>query len=266
MLRFPRLWVSASLLTALSCASCSKKDPGPAPARVTATEEQLQGKVRTNLDSKNPTGAQLARKKKSEATVAALGLPVNETLPVVEDETAIRPRTVKEVVERCLATSFCSIRGESNDKKLVDGILARFSATPFLSPLERKFIDNPTPSKQELADFAWRYEGVHVFLWALGYLPELRSPDQVADVVNEMKLIHEKGPEGLGAGAKLRPMSELLDMNDFYYRLDWAASRLRLEGQANPKANEEIIVERHRALNWLIRYQNQEWDDVTTDT
>jgi len=38
------------------------------------------------------------------------------------------------------------------------------------------------------------------------------------------------------------------------------------ERAALPKANEEIIVERHRALNWLIRYMNQDWDDVTTDT
>lgn len=30
--------------------------------------------------------------------------------------------------------------------------------------------------------------------------------------------------------------------------------------------NEELGVERHRALNWLIRYMNQAWDEVATDT
>ena len=48
--------------------------------------------------------------------------------------------------------------------------------------------------------------------------------------------------------------------------MNWAAVDLRIKGQPSPKANEEIIVERHRALNWLIRYMNQDWDDVTTDT
>jgi len=26
------------------------------------------------------------------------------------------------------------------------------------------------------------------------------------------------------------------------------------------------VVERHPALNWLLGYQGQEWDDVSTDT
>jgi hypothetical protein len=36
--------------------------------------------------------------------------------------------------------------------------------------------------------------------------------------------------------------------------------------RASDKLNEEIIGERHRALNWLIRYMDQEWDEITTDT
>jgi len=28
----------------------------------------------------------------------------------------------------------------------------------------------------------------------------------------------------------------------------------------------EMVVERHHALNWLIGYQGQDWDDVSTDT
>ena len=27
-----------------------------------------------------------------------------------------------------------------------------------------------------------------------------------------------------------------------------------------------VVMERHYALNWLIGYSDQEWDDVTTDT
>jgi len=29
---------------------------------------------------------------------------------------------------------------------------------------------------------------------------------------------------------------------------------------------EDVIVERHHALNWLIRYEDEEWDRVGTDT
>jgi hypothetical protein len=81
-----------------------------------------------------------------------------------------------------------------------------------------------------------------------------------------MALIRKSDPKSFVVDAKSRPLPELLDMADFYYRLHWAAIDLRLKGQKSDVANEEIIQERHRALNWLIRYMDQEWDDVTTDT
>ncbi|WP_079688608.1 DUF4272 domain-containing protein [Ohtaekwangia koreensis] len=30
--------------------------------------------------------------------------------------------------------------------------------------------------------------------------------------------------------------------------------------------NSSVVFERHYSLNWLIRYMNQDWDKVTTDT
>lgn len=55
-------------------------------------------------------------------------------------------------------------------------------------------------------------------------------------------------------------------MTDLYYGLDWAAIELRIKGHPSDKADEGVIRERHRALNWLIWYMNQDWDDVKTDT
>jgi hypothetical protein len=228
-------------------------------------ESRLEGIVRTNLDSPRPTPVQLARKKKNTAHVLLAGLPTTDALPVVEDDSKVTPRTKEAVAQRCLAAVICAIKGESNDQKLAIKLVQRYGAGAFLSPKERAFIDDPSPSKQALANFAWRYEAVHVFLWALGYLPELNAPSQIADVPKEVAIIRDKGSE-LAAGATLRPLAEILDQADLYYRLHWAAIELRLAGQKSERANEEIIDERHRALNWLIRYMGQEWDDVKTDT
>lgn len=70
----------------------------------------------------------------------------------------------------------------------------------------------------------------------------------------------------LAQGAKPRPIREILDQADLYYHLHWSAIELRLAGKESPQLNEEIILERHRALNWLIRYKGQDWDEVTADT
>jgi len=238
-----------------------KQSPFP-----TANEKDLKGVARTNYDSPRPTPSQLQRKEKYTRKVKELGLPTLAHLPVVEDEAVIRARSGVEIAKRCIATSLCAVKGESNDQRLIDQLVTTWSAETYFSPKEREFIRNPHPSKQNLVDYAWRYECCHVFLWALGHLEQLQPPGKICDVGAEAALIKKIGPASFVDDAKMRPLSELLDMADFYYRLHWAAIDLRLKGKKSDTANEEIIQERHRALNWLIRYLNQEWDDVTTDT
>lgn len=249
-------------------AACSRKEPptNKAATYPTVPEASAKGLARTNLDSPIPTQAQLDRRLRSVAAVKQMGLPVLESLPVVEDESTVRARSKQEVAGRCLATAICAVKGGTNDHAAALELADRLASKNLFSPKEELFLRNATPTDQELRSFSWGIECTHVFLWALGYLPALNAPDQQADVQKELNLLLERARTGLSANATLRPMSEILDMADLYYRLDWAAVELRVKGQRNDKANEDIIVERHRALNWLIRYMNQEWDDVTTDT
>jgi hypothetical protein len=234
----------------------------------TVEEAQLKGVARTNLDSPDPTEAQLARKRENIKHIKSIGLPSIDHLPVVEDEKQIKPRTAQEVAERSIATVICCVKGETQgkDKALIDELVQDFGASGYFSPKEAAFIKNPNPGRQELIDFAWRYECLHVFLWALGLNETLKPPNAICDVKHDVGLIRKLGPKDFIAKAKLRPMSEILDMADLYYRLHWAAIELRLKSQKSDKLDEGIIRERHRALNWLIRYMNQSWDDVTTDT
>ena len=232
----------------------------------TTDEKALQGKVRTSLDSPQPTPAQLARKAKSIAIIKDLGLPFTDHLPVVEDETSIKPRSPEEVAERTLALAIAAVKGEANDQQLVDSLIARYSAKPLFTQAELAFITNHSPTQQQLTDFAWQYECVHVLLWSLGHIEKLQPPNQICDVPGEISIIRNLGREKLSSTAHPRSLSEILDQADYYYRLHWAVIELRLNGKSSDKANEEIIDERHKALNWLIRYMGQNWDDITTDT
>jgi hypothetical protein len=255
------------LLASLFLVSCDQEsDMKKRPNYPAVPEKDLKGVARTNLDSPKPTSEQLKRKKKSMAIVAKMGLPTLESLPVVEDELQIRPRAPEEVAQRCLAVTICAVKGETGDQKLVESLVGRFSASEFFSPKEAAFIRDAKPLKQDLVDFAWRYECGHVLLWALGRLDSIKGPHEICDVPGEMKIIRETGAKAFVSEAKVRPLSEILDMADLYYRLHWAAIELRLKGKTSDAANEEIIRERHRALNWLIRYLDQAWDNITTDT
>ena len=67
--------------------------------------------------------------------------------------------------------------------------------------------------------------------------------------------------------SELRPIADILDQVDLIYRYHWAVRNARLKGQQIPAdLDPDVTVERHHALNWLIGYLEQAWDDVSTDT
>ena len=233
---------------------------------LTVNEADLKDVVRTRFDSPNPTAAQLARRAKNNNSIRDMGLPVLEDLPVVEDEKTAKLRSPEEIAKRCLATTICAIKGETKDQEFVDSLIKDYSAATYFSPEELRFIRNSSPTQQNLIDFAWRYECVHVFLWAMGARETLGAPSEICPVSEDMKLIKTAGPATFVTEAKRRPPEEILDAADLYYRLHWAAIELRINGKESQLLDEGVIRERHRALNWLIGYLNQEWDDVTTDT
>jgi hypothetical protein len=256
-----------NLFFALCClilTSCGK--PEERKQYPTVNEADLKGIARTRFDSPNPTAAQLARRTKNNKTIMQMGLPVLEDLPVVEDEKTAQLRSPEELAKRCLATTFCAVKGETKDQTLVDSLIKDYSAVAYFSPEEQEFIKDLNPPQQKLIDFSWRYECVHVFLWAMGARDALGPPSDICPVADDMKLLKKAGPAKFVAESKRRTPQEILDMADFYYRLHWAAIDLRIKGKKSELLDEGVIRERHRALNWLIGYLNQEWDEVTTDT
>ncbi len=65
----------------------------------------------------------------------------------------------------------------------------------------------------------------------------------------------------------MRRKSEILDQADLILRFHWACREAQINGEQTPGGlNDDVVIERHRALNWLIRYMDRDWDDVTTDT
>jgi hypothetical protein len=49
--------------------------------------------------------------------------------------------------------------------------------------------------------------------------------------------------------------------------MHWACVDARIKGQEVAGGiHPGIVYERHYCLNWLTRYQDQEWDDVQTNT
>jgi hypothetical protein len=218
-------------------------------------------------EHRNPSAEALARKARSEARLTREGVPINKHLPVIETAAEARIHTRAAVVDRAVALMIVALKGEGLSPPSVKRAIDDFSAGELFTPKEKAFIADPAPDQQARAQFAWRYECLSVLLWALSYSPALSPPGKIADAAKLVEALVKPGPKQFRERARLRSAKELLDEADLIYRYDWACVDARVSGKPPPRGVDcEIVVERHHALKWLIGYQGQEWDDISTDT
>jgi hypothetical protein len=209
----------------------------------------------------------LSRKARSIAILKKEGVPFIDSLPVIETEAEAKRRSTEEVALRAIALCIVAVKGEGMEKKEIDQLVEKYAIAKAFSPKERKFIENAKPSEHDRIQFAWRYEDYWVMLWALGFVDDLSRPDKICDVPKAVSFLRDLGGEGFLKKAKLRPAREILDAADLIYRYHWATTEARIKNQPPPASLDPgVVMERHYALNWLVGYSDQEWDDVTTDT
>lgn len=207
----------------------------------------------------------LTRKAATEAALAARGIIVPPTLPPLLCEAELSLRSRDEVIERARALLLVALRAESvasGEAMPVETLLSKMPlADDALSPNEQVFLQQEAPSQQECAPFIWRYESLLVLEWALELVDQLAypaTPVEAATVV--ATLIDMRGPQ-------LRPPGDILDALDLTYRLHWHVRQTRLKklGQV-AGVDADVLMERHHALNWLVRFQHAPWDEVDTPT
>jgi hypothetical protein len=195
------------------------------------------------------------------------GIPILTSLPVIAGQIEAKLRSKDAVVDRAIALLIVAVKGEGLAQPTVDKIREMFAADGYFTPLEKVFILDQAPSEKSRMQFVWRYECLGVLHWALGYVDQLAPPSRPVDADLMVKLLREAGPGRYRSGARMRTATEILDEADLIYRYDWACVNARVKGAASPRGIDcDVIVERHRALNWLYSYQGQAWDEVSTDT
>ena len=209
-----------------------------------------------------------ARKQTNLEWLDEMAVPHIDHLPPIQGEEETTLRSVEEISSRCLALTLVALKGEGLEQEVVEKVYQDLELEGKLSPDEQTFFELAEPSQQDRVNFVWRYESLFVLLWALGYADELGYPGSICDVQAVVKAVHGAGGlAGLVEGANLRSKSEILDEADRIYRLHWAVVDARLRGDGAPAdLDSSVVYERHYALNWLIGYQGDDWDEVGTDT
>lgn len=207
----------------------------------------------------------LARKQRSEAILAAEGVPMLTSLPLFGIVTDARLRSREETANRVIALLVAAVYGESVERDLLKQLTKQWK--PDFTPKERKFTSNKRPTEHERLQFTWRYEGIWVLLWSLGFVEDVGRPDRIVDVPALAGLMRDLGPKDFRAKAKLRDIGQILDLLDLTFRYDWACVDARINNREAPAGLDAgVVMERHYALNWLTCFDDADWDDVSTPT
>jgi len=203
----------------------------------------------------------------TETWAKSRAISVEATPPAVEGYSKRCPRSARQIAVRAV---------------ILQGVVAvacKVDAGPIIewfheqriwrsvTPKERAFLHNLSPTKEQLNQFGWHQEAQWTLLWVIGKVESLGLPTHGCDtrrLVDEIILPLGSDIAEFLASAELRPPGVLLAEDDRTYNLWCYAHRARCKGESLPEdLNWSVLYERRYAFEWLDG--NQDWDDVTCD-
>ena len=231
------------------------------------TNELNERKEQILEEESNPISErQLSRKERSNTYLKEHNIKVNENLPCIADDTSVVARTKEEILDRALCLLVVSLKAEGLERSICEEIIEIYNLDSSFTPDEQRLLNIDSFAEQDKINALWKYESINVLLWSLGMQDSLGLPSTYADPAGVSMLIKGKSKEELLASAKLRTSAEIFDQADLIYRLDWVCVDARVNSTTVVGIDSSVCYERHYSLNWLIRYMNQDWDSVSTDT
>lgn len=234
--------------------------------------ETLSCRVAKNTEAEINTlsSERVKRKEKNEIFIKKKNIKINQSLPCIEAASDIKLRSPIEIGRRMvILMALRLVAYEKKESSEITEYLKKYKFWDDVTYKERQFLAEPT--EEQKCSFSWEIESVYILMWAVKKLDIINFPDDMCEIdeINlDMFFLEElNDPSNFIASiTSTRTEDDILDMNDLYYRLDWACVNASLSGAQVEGLNHRVVYLRHFVLNWLINYSNQDWDNVTCDT
>jgi hypothetical protein len=188
---------------------------------------------------------------------------VNETLPLLESFEELMPQDARSVATRTVVLNHVIGIGFGADASRLRAALEEFGLFEHASAREQDLLSRSEHTQQEKVNATWLTECVQSFTWCLG-LVELDPFQGCDDDLASHFPRPFTDPREFISQATLRPLDEIYQQADLYYRLHWAARNARLMGHQST-VDEGLISERRKALDWVIGVE-ADWDEIPLDT
>ncbi|ABG59801.1 DUF4272 domain-containing protein [Cytophaga hutchinsonii] len=200
----------------------------------------------------------LERKEQTETFLKTLGIPVQDELPVIEEESDVHIRTVQEITARIMILTYlnCLVTQEELQPIILE-YLQTHGLWAKVSPNEKRLFEKTSFTDEEKDLIAMRAECIWVLLWSINKVERLTLPTREVNVDELFPLLPPflDDPFDYIKDASLRTATEILNEADFIFRLNWAMSKTPVEG-----LNAHIAFERYFTVNWITSVR-MEWED-----
>lgn len=221
----------------------------------------------------------IQRYRKSVSVLTVQGLHCMENMKAALQESEASFRTTEEIACRAIALFAVGVFSEcllsdgytlEDAKAQVTTLDEQFDVSSYFTRAEVEYMEASKTKfdRQASIQFIWKYECSALLMWSIGLLQELSAiAEQSCNVSKLSETI--RGYESVSqmiSEAKLRPAEQLLQMQDLMMRYHWVCLECQVAGKPMPDVvNPGVVVERHRALNWLVtQFFGDDWDDIET--
>jgi len=203
-----------------------------------------------------------ALKERTNGYLESLGIETNPNLPLIEGLEEVKPRSAQDVAGRVCAIAYVVRIGFGANRTELIGYLRDFGLWKHVSDYEKSLLVTVEISEQDRINMEWMTECIQALGWAI-YLVEL-DPFKHCDDDLASKIPYMENPSDFINSACLRPIEEIQEQSDLYYRLNWYTKKCRREDKEG-LLSWGIILERRKAIDWLYGVE-QDWDEVPLDT
>jgi hypothetical protein len=202
----------------------------------------------------------------SENLIISLGGRINPHLPILEYEGI---RSSEEILYRVTIMAGMVYIAYKAPTKVIKEWIEQQDIYDYVSDWEKSILNKGEAkvTEDEKLQLRWYVESLWTLVWILGINNNFNLNESVGDNLIEMvpDIKKEEDISVLLKKIVLKTEEEIYEMSDLYYRMHWCLVDARLKGEKFKSFNEGIIMERRKALEWVIS-PTVDWDDVDLST
>lgn len=171
----------------------------------------------------------------------------------------INPRGCEEIVQRAIALYIIGTYADNllqhssardDARKFAQKFINRYGADRFFSAMERAFLECERPAQADVGFMCWRWESLHLLLWALGFIDEIGLPTQPCDVfVCNRPFARHRTTDAFAAAARMRSADEI-------------AQKMEQIAADSVACDEGVLSGWRSALTWILDVES-DWDAIT---